>query len=403
MKNILFVINTLGRAGAETALLELLRRIDPRTCRVSLYVLTNQGEMVAELPPHVQLLNRNYCDSSVLTGSGRLQLMKQLLRKMVSRNALGKNLGDLLVRFFRMVREGKIRWDKLLWRVVSDGSEIFPEEYDLAVAFLEGGSTYYVADHVKARKKAAFVHIDYSRAGYTREMDKNCYEKMDRIFTVSEEVSGTFLAVYPELADRVCVFHNLIDWDRVRSLSRQEGGFADGWSGIRVLTVGRLTGQKALDLSVQAMKLLKDQGIRARWYVLGEGEERSSLTRLIRKLGLEQEFVLLGSSDNPYPYFRQADIYVHASRHEGKSIAVQEAICLGCPVVLSDCSGNREQITDGVDGVLCELTAESIAEKVNLLIRDADLRKRYSQAAAARTAATTGKQVEMLLKLCDRE
>ena len=272
----------------------------------------------------------------------------------------------------------------------------------MAVAFLEGGSTYYVANHVKARLKAAFVHIDYSRAGYTREMDRNCYEKMDRIFTVSEEVRGTFLAVYPELADRVCVFQNLIDWDRVRSLSRQEDGFADGWSGIRVLTVGRLTGQKALDLSVQAMKLLKDQGIRARWYVLGEGEERASLTRLIRKLGLEQEFVLLGSSDNPYPYFRQADIYVHASRHEGKSIAVQEAVFLGCPVVLSDCSGNREQITDGVDGVLCELTAESIAEKVNLLIRDADLRKRYSQAAAAR-AVTTGKQVEMLLKLCDRE
>ena len=402
MKNILFVINTLGRAGAEIAMLELLRRIDPRTCRVSLYVLTNQGEMVADLPPHVQLLNRKYCDSSVLTDAGRRQLVKQVLRKMRHRNALKKNFGDLLVRFFRMVRERKIRWDKLLWRVVSDGSEIFPEEYDLAVAFLEGGSTYYVADHVKARKKAAFVHIDYSRAGYTREMDRNCYEKMDRIFTVSEEVRGAFLAVYPELADRVCVFHNIVNWDRVRSLSQQEGGFSDNWSGIRVLTVGRLTGQKALDLSVQAMKLLKDRGIRARWYVLGEGEERSSLTRLIRKLGLEQEFVLLGSSDNPYPYFRQADIYVHASRHEGKSIAVQEAICLGCPVVLSDCSGNREQITDGVDGVLCELTAESIAEKVNLLIRDADLRARYSQAAAAR-AVTTGKQVEMLLKLCDRE
>ena len=402
MKNILFVINTLGRAGAEIAMLELLRRIDPRTCRVSLYVLTNQGEMVADLPPHVQLLNRKYCDSSVLTDAGRRQLVKQVLRKMRHRNALKKNFGDLLVRFFRMVRERKIRWDKLLWRVVSAGSEILPEEYDLAVAFLEGGSTYYVADHVKARRKAAFVHIDYSRAGYTREMDRNCYEKMDRIFTVSEEVRGAFLAVYPELADRVCVFHNIVNWDRVRSLSWQEGGFSDNWSGIRVLTVGRLTGQKALDLSVQAMKLLKDQGIRARWYVLGEGEERSSLTRLIRKLGLEQEFVLLGSSDNPYPYFRQADIYVHASRHEGKSIAVQEAIFLGCPVVLSDCSGNREQITDGVDGVLCELTAESIAEKVNLLIRDADLRARYSQAAAAR-AVTTGKQVEMLLKLCDRE
>ena len=169
-----------------------------------------------------------------------------------------------------------------------------------------------------------------------------------------------------------------------------------------MLTVGRLTEQKALDISVQAMKLLKDEGIRARWYVLGEGEERASLTRLIRKLDLERDFVLLGSSDNPYPYFNQADIYVHASRREGKSIAVQEAMYLGCPVVLSDCSGNREQITDGVEGVMCDLSSESIAAKVKMLIQDENLRKRYSQAAAARCYAY-GKDVKMLLKFCDQE
>ena len=119
-------------------------------------------------------------------------------------------------------------------------------------------------------------------------------------------------------------------------------------------------------------------------------------------MDLEQDFILLGSSDNPYPYFKQADIYVHASRREGKSIAVQEAMCLGCPVVLSDCSGNREQITDGVDGVMCDLSAESIAEQVKMLIQDENLRKRYSQAAAARSYVY-GKDVEKLLKFCDQE
>ena len=56
MKEILVVINTLGRAGAETALMELLRRLDQNGCHVSLYVLMNQGEMVRELPEHVDLL-----------------------------------------------------------------------------------------------------------------------------------------------------------------------------------------------------------------------------------------------------------------------------------------------------------------------------------------------------------
>ena len=402
MKNVLFVINTMGRAGAEVALLELLRRMDPQTCNISLYVLMNQGELVNELPPSVRLLNRNFCERSVFTPAGRLQLLKHSLQKMFHRGALWKNLGDLWRGFLKMLLQGRIRWDKLLWRVVSDGSEVFSEEYDLAVAFLEGGSTYYVADHVKARRKVAFVHIDHGQAGYSRRIDKNCYGKMDRVFTVSDEVRTAFLSVYPEYEDRVSVFHNIINWDRIRSSAQLEGGFSDEYNGIRLLTVGRLTEQKALDLSVRAMKLLKDENIQARWYVLGEGEERVPLKRLIRKLGLEQEFILLGSTDNPYPYFNQADIYVHASRHEGKSIAVQEAICLGCPVVLSNCSGNREQITDGVEGVMCDLTAESIAAKVRMLIQDENLRKRCGVAAAARNLVP-GADVDMLLKICDQE
>ena len=53
--------------------------------------------------------------------------------------------------------------DKLLWRAISDGARRFPEEYDLAVAFLEGGSAYYVADHVRAKKKRRRLSISTIR------------------------------------------------------------------------------------------------------------------------------------------------------------------------------------------------------------------------------------------------
>lgn len=56
----------------------------------------------------------------------------------------------------------------------------------------------------------------------------------------------------------------------------------------------------------------------------------------------------------PYPYYRQTDIYVHATGYEGKSIAIQEAQTLGCAIVASEC--NREQITDGEDGFCARLT-----------------------------------------------
>ena len=133
-----------------------------------------------------------------------------------------------------------------------------------------------------------------------------------------------------------------------------------------------------------AMKLLKDQGIKVRWYVLGEGELRQKLQQKIDSLGLTEDFVLLGARENPYPYYRQCDLYVHATRFEGKSIAVQEAQILGCTILVSDCSGNREQVKNGTDGILCQLSAEEISRSIRELLKDEEKCRQYGENASKR-------------------
>ena len=297
-----------------------------------------------------------------------------------------------------MVKCKRIQPDKLLWRVLSDSAVRFEDEFDLAVAYIEGGSAYYVADHVRAKKKAAFFHVDYSMAGYTRSMDKECYIKYDKTFMVSDEVKEAFLSMYPECTSKTEVFHNLIDQNRILSMAEEPGGFSDEYQGIRILTVGRLTRQKDFVQSVRAMKFLKEKGVNARWYILGDGEQRSVLDSLIRQLGLTEDFILLGMTENPYNYIKQSDIYVHATRYEGKSIAIQEAQVLGKPILVSDCSGNREQVINGVDGLLCELTPEAIAEGVKQLIENEALREQYGK-MAAKKHMTEHKETEKLLSL----
>ena len=76
MKKILFVINTLGRAGAETALLELLNHLDTEKYEISLYVLLGQGEMISRVPPEVHIKNKRICEDSVLSGAGRRKLLQ---------------------------------------------------------------------------------------------------------------------------------------------------------------------------------------------------------------------------------------------------------------------------------------------------------------------------------------
>lgn len=398
MKKILIVINTLGHAGAETALLELLRHIDPGQYQVDLFVLLGQGEMVHRLPNHVKLLNRRYDDSSVLSREGKEHLKKHVIRTLLTGATAIRMMPYLCRQLLGMLRRRRLQTDKLLWRAMAAGAQRFSESYDLAVAYLEGGAAYYVTDYVKADKKAAFIHVDYVQAGYNRSLDRDCYVKMDRVFAVSDEVKESFLAVYPECDERTEVFHNLINQEQIREQAKQPGGFTDDFDGYRILTVGRLTSQKDFQVSVKAMKLLKDSGVKARWYILGEGEQRPELEARIRELGLEQDFFLPGAVENPYPYMAQADLYVHATRFEGKSIAIQEAQTLGCAIIASDCSGNREQIVPEVDGLLCEMTPEGICECVRVLLEDEVKRRAFGQAAANKKLADA-REVDKLLSL----
>ena len=67
MKKVLFVINTLGGAGAENALLELLKSFSPEQYQPDLYVLLEQGEVISQVPEYDNILNRDYTAESVLT------------------------------------------------------------------------------------------------------------------------------------------------------------------------------------------------------------------------------------------------------------------------------------------------------------------------------------------------
>jgi len=219
---------------------------------------------------------------------------------------------------------------------------------------------------------------------------------------VSDEVKTHFLNVYPEYKARTDIFHNLIDQEGIRRRAGEPGGFRDTYEGMRLLTVGRLTYQKAYDIAIDAMKLLKDAGIQARWYVLGDGDQRRMLERKIAALGLSEDFVLLGAVTNPYPYYAQADLYIHATRFEGKSIAIQEAQTLGCAVIASDCNGNREQIETGRDGILCELKPEAIADSISELLGDEKKRKRLGMAAAQKVVLQE-EELGKLYELLDNE
>ena len=399
-KKILFVTNTMGRAGAEKCLQALMELLDPEKYDLSVYSIINRGELYSDMPEYVHILNKNPCTKSVLDNAGLAAIARQILWSLVKKCSFITYIPYFFRVLFHQIKIKRFDFSKLFWMLLARNAKRFDEEYDLAVAFIEGAATYYVANYVKAKKKAAYVHIDYLAAGYSPKLDKKYYDKFDRVFCVSDTVRRVFLEAYPEYDSKTFFFHNMVPRERIIRLSKEGEGFTDGFDGLRILTVGRLHYQKAYDLAIPALAELRRRGHNVRWYVIGEGAEEDNLRALIRQHGVEDSFILLGTTPNPYPYIAACDVYSQASRFEGWCIALAESLVLARPVLASKCAGNEEQVTDGETGVLIDLSTENIVEGMEKLITSPELRAKFTRNLSG-IALDFKKDLKMLYALTD--
>jgi glycosyltransferase involved in cell wall biosynthesis len=111
--------------------------------------------------------------------------------------------------------------------------------------------------------------------------------------------------------------------------------------------VGRLTRQKDFLTLVRAFAQLRQER-RARLIILGEGEDRPALERLVAELGVQEDVALPGFRDNAPAYMAQSALFVLSSAWEGLPTVLIEALAVGTAVVSTDCpSGPREILQEG--------------------------------------------------------
>lgn len=267
-----------------------------------------------------------------------------------------------------------------------------PKTYDVAIAYaaLPTYITSYVAFSVKADKKIAWVHgdVDQKEAkkikGYTPLRTKGLYQytailnRFHQIVAVSQAVKRSMQKEFPDCKAPISVIHNITDASEIR---RNAGNQIKDFSfdGIKLLTIGRLSNEKGIDLAVRTMYCLKQQGLQFRWYFIGEDNRPLDVKRYIKNKGLEDVFVYLGTTDCPYPYISACDIYVHTSYLEGYCTAIEEARVLGKPIVTTDVAGADEQIRNGWNGFVVSKQAQCISKALARLIQDKTLRNAFER------------------------
>lgn len=140
--------------------------------------------------------------------------------------------------------------------------------------------------------------------------------------------------------------------------------------GTVLTTVGRLVKQKGYDIAIEAAHILKERGADFTWMVCGEGPERKMLEEKIGQYGLQKDFIPLGVQANPYPYMKAGDIYVQTSRFEGYCLTLTEARILNRPCVATNFDVVYDQMVQGENGLVVEMTPEAVAEGILRLMRD---------------------------------
>ncbi|QEL86299.1 glycosyltransferase [Bacillus mycoides] len=376
-KKILITSFDMAIGGVERSLIGLLNTIDYSKYDVDLMLFKHEGEFLFLLPKMPNLLKE------VKQYTTFRKSIKQILQEgqitIGLTRTLGRILGDAHGRYVKSEEAGYLVI-QYGWRITLPFIPKLEEEYDVAISFL--WPHYFIGDKVRAKRKIGWIHTDYSNIKLNTDMEYKMWSKMDNIVAVSEGCRDSFLSSLPNVNKKVEIIENILSPEFVREQAYQEDITEEiqvKSEKVKLVTVGRLSYAKGIDLAMYALRDLVDQGYDIEWYVVGYGAQEAELRELLAELNLEKRFFLLGKKTNPYPYIKACDIYVQPSRYEGKAVTVREAQIIGKPVLITNFSTANSQVRDGVDGIVTEMGINGIANGIKKLIGDKELREKLAE------------------------
>jgi glycosyltransferase involved in cell wall biosynthesis len=200
--------------------------------------------------------------------------------------------------------------------------------------------------------------------------------------TVSPECKQSLIDNFPQIEKKIKVIHNIVSAKTVKELANKTSDDVFKPNENTIITVARLSQEKGIDIALHACKELIKTIPNVKWYVIGEGNQRSNLEKLIIDFNLQDHFFLLGVRTNPYSYIKKATIYVQPSLYEGKSIAIDEAKILGKPIIVTNFTTAKDQINHTINGIISDTNPINLANDIGSLLNDENLQNKLSLSLA---------------------
>lgn len=360
--------------GAERALLGLLNAIDTNKVDVDLFINQHTGEFMKLIPEKINLL------PEIPTYSVIESPIKDAIRKGQLKIAFARLKARLKYnKYLKSLDKPKLAFEGSATHYVAD--EVIKHlpslyhlgEYDLAISFLD--PPHIVQDKVLAKKKIEWIHTDFSYITVNYDVEFPRWNKNDYIASISPDITKAFIKTFPSLENKIVEIENILSPTFIQQQSKLFSPIEMDGNFIKICSIGRFCYQKNFESIPFIAKTLKDKGIDFKWYIIGFGDTAETVQN-INITKTEDCVILLGKKENPYPYIANCDIYVQPSRYEGKSVTVREAQILCKPVIITNYPTSSSQITNNVDGIICDIDNEAIANAIYNLTQDNELQSK---------------------------
>ena len=371
-KTLLIVSHALELGGAERSLIGLLDALNPDEWDIDLFLLRHEGELLGAIPEYINLLPQ--VAAYTVLARPMVDTLKEGHLVLTSARLLGKVFAKVYEKKHKLTDSG----------VGLEYSHKFtcpfmPEinknkEYDLAISFLT--PHYFVAKKVRAKKKIAWIHTDYTHVQINVESERKMWGVYDKIASISDSATDAFLKVFPDFKDKVLLIENILPKSLIEKQAEEKvTDIKKAADEITLLSVGRFCLAKNFDNVPDMCAHLLRYGLNVKWYLIGYGGFESLIRQKIKENNMEKNVIILGKKTNPYPYIKECDIYVQPSRYEGKCVTVREAQMLKKPVVITRYATSNSQLEDGVDGIIVPMDNEGCAKGILEVIRNYKLQK----------------------------
>ena len=365
MKKVLIAAKDMNIGGVEKSLLSLLDTLSPAEYQVDLLLLESYGGFLDAIPEWINVSMCTEYDS---------------LKDEVNLPPLSVIRGHIKTgRFLRALRLGlgycryKLTGNfAYYYKSVFKGIPMHPGYYDAAISYSSIISylTWYVCNHVNATKKVGWIHFDISKLAIDHKMMNDLHRKMEKIYVVSREAMNAFVREFPDLREKCELRYNVVDKNTIIRRAQAPAENLKKPESCLIMTLGRLSAEKGQDIIPDVAARLKAKGLKFKWCLIGDGNLRPAIEKRIEELGLMDYVILLGTKANPYPYLKQADVYVQTSVHEGYCISLAEARSFDLPIVSTSFAGAYEQLEGRKKSVIALRDASVLADEIETIVEN---------------------------------